>query len=231
VISTKKHPFWIRGSQVMPKTPKFCWFGAKMGLTDNFTRNDILSYVSTFYGFRTSKQCDLHLQTPFFGVWFWFYCPIAFGPGTGPAHANVSVLTFTWNISCSRIFPNKLSKQSERLHPRECRKIVIWMSHSIFFFFCVSPLFFFTFFKIKNFWFICILGAPKWIKIFFFVIFYKFGMYLSYKKWFWAHFSWFLGRGIYSTVWTRSGSKIKKQVLVFKGLREVLWVQPSLELE
>jgi len=149
------------------------------------------------------------------------YCPIAFGPGTGPAHANVSVLTFTWNISCSRIFPNKLSKQSERLHPRECRKIVIWMSHSNFFFFCVSPLFFFTFFKIKNFWFICILGAPKWIKKIFFVIFYKFGMYLTYKKWFWAHFSWFLGRGIYSTVWTRSGSKIKKQVLVFKGLNRI----------
>ena len=44
-------------------------------------------------------------------------------------------------------------------------------------------------------------------------------MYLTYKNWFWAHFSWFLGRGIYSTVWTRSGSKIKKQVMVFKGLK------------
>ena len=43
-------------------------------------------------------------------------------------------------------------------------------------------------------------------------------MYLTYKNWFWAHFSWFLGRGIYSTVWTRSGSKIKKQVKEFKGL-------------
>ena len=137
--------------KLCPKTPKFCWFGAKMGLTDNFTRNDILSYVSTFYGFRTSKQCDLHLQTPFFGVWFWFYCPIAFGPGTGPAHANVSVLTFTWNISCSRIFPNKLSKQSERLHPRECRKIVIWMSHSIFFFFVFHHFFLSLFSKLKIF--------------------------------------------------------------------------------
>ena len=91
-----------------------------------------------------------------------------------------------------------------------------------FFLFLCFTTFFVTFFKIKIFWFICILGAPKWLKKFFFVIFYKFGMYLTYKKWFWAHFSWFLGRGIYSTVWTRSGSKMKTQWLVFKGLKSAL---------
>ena len=58
--------------KLCPKTPKFCWFWAKMGLAHNFTRNDILSYVSIFYGLRTSKQCDLHLQTSFLGVWFRF---------------------------------------------------------------------------------------------------------------------------------------------------------------
>ena len=46
------------------------------------------------------------------------------------------------------------------------------------------------------------------------IIFSKFG----YKNRFWGHFSWFLGRDINSTVWTRNGSKIKNKVLVFKGL-------------
>ena len=152
-----------------------------------------------------------------FGCMVQVYWPIAFGPGTGPAHANVSVLTFTWNISCSRIFPNKLSKQSERLHPRECRKIVIWMSHSNFFFFCVSPLFFVTFFKIKNFWFICILGAPKWIQKFFFFILCKFGMYLTSKNWFWAHFSWFLGRASTQPFGPVPGPKSKNKCWYLKG--------------
>jgi len=49
------------------------------------------------------------------------------------------------------------------------------------------------------------------------IIFSKFGMYLTYKNRFWVHFSWFLGRDINSTVWTRNGSKIKKQVMEFKG--------------
>ena len=42
-------------NKLCPKPPKICWFGAKMGLAHSFTRNDILSYVSTFYGFWTSK--------------------------------------------------------------------------------------------------------------------------------------------------------------------------------
>ena len=52
------------------------------------------------------------------------------------------------------------------------------------------------------------------------LIFSKFGMYLTYRNGFWGHFSWFLGRDINSTVWTRNGSKIEKQVMVFKGLKE-----------
>ena len=76
----KKHPFWIRGSQVMPQNTQNLLVWGKMGLTHNFTRNDILYYVSTFYGFRTSKQCDLHLQTPFFGVWFWFIAQLPSDP-------------------------------------------------------------------------------------------------------------------------------------------------------
>ena len=66
----KKHPFWIRGSQVMPQNTQISLVWSKMGFTHNFTRNDILSYVSTFYGLRTSKQYDLHLQTSLLGAWF-----------------------------------------------------------------------------------------------------------------------------------------------------------------
>ena len=55
------------------------------------------------------------------------------------------------------------------------------------------------------------------------IIFSKFGMYLTYKNRFWGHFSWFLGRDINSTVWTRNGSKIKNKVLVFKGLIAFCW--------
>ena len=79
--------------------------------------------------------------------------------------------------------------------------------------------FFFTFFKIDFFWFLCI-----FILMYFMtskIIFSKFGMYLTYTNRFWGHFSWFLGRDINSTVWTRNGSKIKKRVMVFKGLKEV----------
>ena len=46
-----------------------------------------------------------------------------------------------------------------------------------------------------------------------------FWMYLTNKERICAHFSWFLGRGIYSTVWTRSGSKVVFRNLVFKGLK------------
>ena len=44
------------------------------------------------------------------------------------------------------------------------------------------------------------------------LIFSKFGMYLTYKNWFWGHR---FGQGIYSTVWSCSESKIKKQVMFF----------------
>ena len=59
----------------------------------------------------------------------------------------------------------------------------------------------------------------------------KFGMYLTYKTGF-GPFSLFLGQDINSTVWTRSRSKIEKQVLVFKGLRKQhckcsSWVDPK----
>ena len=72
-----------------------------------------------------------------------------------------------------------------------------------------STLIFFGFYVFFQFFFMYFITSK--------IIFSKFGMYLTYKNRFWGHFSWFLGRDINSTVWTRNGSKIKKRVLVFKG--------------
>ena len=73
-----------------------------------------------------------------------------------------------------------------------------------------STLIFFGFYVFFQFFFMYFITSK--------IIFSKFGMYLTYKNRFWGHFSWFLGRDINSTVWTRNGSKIKNKVLVFKGL-------------
>ena len=133
--------------KLCPKTPKFCWFGAKMGLAHIFTRNDILSYVSTFYGLTTSKQCDLHLQTSFLGACLMFIGQFGYGPGSGPAHANVCVPALSWNISRSRIFPKKLFIQTDREKYREYRKNVIWISHCFWLPCWFSPNFFFSLFQ------------------------------------------------------------------------------------
>ena len=79
------------------------------------------------------------------------------------------------------------------------------------FFSLFSTLIFFGFYVFFQFFFMYFITSK--------IIFSKFGMYLTYKNRFWGHFSWFLGRGINSAVWTRIGSKIKKRVMVFKGLR------------
>ena len=78
------------------------------------------------------------------------------------------------------------------------------------FFSLFSTLIFFGFYVFFQFFFMYFITSK--------IIFSKFGMYLTYKNRFWGHFSWFLGRDINSTVWTRNGSKIKNKVLVFKGL-------------
>ena len=78
------------------------------------------------------------------------------------------------------------------------------------FFSLFSTLIFFGFYVFFQFFFMYFITSK--------IIFSKFGMYLTYKNRFWGHFSWFLGRDINSTVWTRIGSKIKKRVMVFKGL-------------
>ena len=75
------------------------------------------------------------------------------------------------------------------------------------FFSLFSTLIFFGFYVFFQFFFMYFITSK--------IIFSKFGMYLTYKNRFWGHFSWFLGRDINSTVWTRIGSKIKKRVMVF----------------
>ena len=123
-----------------------------MGLAHIFTRNDILSYVSTFYGLTTSKQCDLYLQTSFLGACLMFIGQFGYGPGSGPTHASVCVPALSWNISRSRIFPNKLLIQTDREKYRECRKIVIWISHCFWLPCWFSPNFFFHFSNLNIFW-------------------------------------------------------------------------------
>ena len=81
----------MRGSQVMPQNTQILLVWGKNGLAHNFTRNDILSYVSTFYGLTTSEQCDVYLQTSFLGACLMFIGQFGYGPGSGPAHANVCV--------------------------------------------------------------------------------------------------------------------------------------------
>ena len=82
------------------------------------------------------------------------------------------------------------------------------------FFSLFSTLIFFGFYVFFPFFFMYFITSK--------IIFSKFGMYLTYKNRFWGHFSWFLGRDINSTVWTRNGSKMDFQVLVIKGLKHYL---------
>ena len=99
---------------------------------------------------------------------------------------------------------------------------MIWIIHwnlekvclANFFFHFFQHWFFLVFMYFFNFFFMYFITSK--------IIFSKFGMYLTYKNRFWVHFSWFLGRDINSTVWTRNGSKIKKRVMVFKGLNVTL---------
>jgi len=206
--------------KLCPKTPKFCWFGAKMGLAHNFTRNDILSYVSTFYGLTTSKQCDLHLQTSFLGACLMFIGQFGYGPGSGPGHANVCVTALSWNISRSRIFPKKLFVQTDREKYRECRKIVIWISHCFWLPCWFSPNFFFHFFKLEIFWEFSKMTFQGIKLNYFFGIYVFFGMYLTKEKWISISF-WTSGPRFFNwAIWTRNGSKIDFQVLVFKGLKK-----------
>ena len=86
------------------------------------------------------------------------------------------------------------------------------------FFSLFSTLIFFGFYVFFQFFFMYFITSK--------IIFSKFGMYLTYKNRFWVHFSWFLGRDINSTVWTRNGSKIKKRVMVFKGLNQISFCAP-----
>ena len=66
-------------------------------------------------------------------------------------------LNYTWKNSCSTIFPTKLIVQTERVHPREHRKNIIWwviwcLGVQMFF-----PNFFPVFSKVKFFAFLYLL--------------------------------------------------------------------------
>ena len=124
--------------KLCPKTPKFCWFGAKMGLAHNFLW---INNIKTMW-FAPSDILFGCLPHVYWAIW----------DGSGPAHANVFVPALRRNISRSRIFPNKLLIQTDREKYRESRKIVIWISHCFWLPCWFSPNFFFHFFKLEIFW-------------------------------------------------------------------------------
>ena len=130
-----------------------------------------------------------------------------------------SVPTLIWKISCLRIFPKKLIVQTEREKFNASSNIMTGIFQDKLYLLFFFTKLFFHFFQTWNFLYFCIFGPIKWIFMTLVLFFSKFGMYLTYKNRFWDHFSCFFGRCIYSTVWTRNGSKIDFRLLVFKGLR------------
>ena len=72
-----------------------------------------------------------------------------------------SVLTLTWKISCSRIFPKKLIVQTEREKFNASSNIMTGIMHWNKSFFGFWPNFFFTFFKLEMFWIFVFLDLPS----------------------------------------------------------------------
>ena len=143
--------------KLCPKTPKFCWFGAKMGLSHNFTRNDILSYVRTFYGLTTSKQCDLHLQTSFLGACLMFIGQFGYGPGSGPAHANVCP---SFEVEIFHVLEFSQTNCLYRLTEKSIENLAkLWFEFHIAFGYLAGfhQTFFFTFSNLK-----CFGNFQKW---------------------------------------------------------------------
>ena len=167
MISTKKHAFWVPTSQVMPQNTQILVFWGKNGIGPWLQKKRHFELCEYFLWIKNIKTMWFAPSDILFGCMVQVYWPIAFGPGTGPAHANVSVLTLTSSFSCSRIFPTKLIVQTERVHPRESRKNIIWwviwcLGVQMFF-----PNFFPVFSKVKFFVFLYFLNYQVDLNLFF----------------------------------------------------------------
>ena len=85
-----------------------------MNRLDHNSKNiDNLRLWSFFTPSNSLFVCVVHVLWP-----FWISSKIV---------VILSVPTFTWKISFSKIIPTKLIVQTERVHPRESRKKIIWM--------------------------------------------------------------------------------------------------------
>ena len=157
-----------------------------------------------------------------------FYAQFGFPPKPGPFRVHSECPNFDLKNLMSPNFPKK-PVDTDWQRKVDC----IYQNYDFTSGLILVLLFFFTklffhFFQSEIFLNFCIFGPTKWIFLTLVLIFSKFGMYLTYKNWFWDHFSYFFGRCIYSTVWTRNGSKIDFQVLVFKGLKRLTKCKISL---
>ena len=127
---------------------------------------------------------------------------------------QVCVPALSWNISRSRIFPNKLFVQTDREKYRE-----LWFEFHIDLrsFFCFWPKFFCNFSNLKVY-----LYFGTYQVDLYFIFSYKFGMYLTKEKWISISF-WTSGPRFFNwAIWTQNESKIDFHELVFKGLKEIL---------
>ena len=128
-----------------------------------------------------------------------------------------SVLTLTWKISCPRIFPKNLLIQTDREKLTASTKIMTSLMDWFWSYYFFLPNFFFTFFKVNFFLNFCIFGPTKWIFLTLVLIFSKFGMYLTYKNWFWGQFSWFWVRTSTQPFGPGTGPKSKNKGWYLKG--------------
>ena len=183
------------------------------GLDHNSTKNIEFEVVVFFSSVNLKKTMWLTPSNRLFACVVRVLCPIWISFKIGSIR---SVPSLTWKISRSRIFPKNLIVLTEREKFNASSNIMTGVFQDILFFFYLTKLFF-HFFQTWNCLDFCIFGPTKWIFMTLVLIFSKFGMYLTYKNRFWDHFSCFLGRCIYSTVWTRNGSKIDFQVWYLKG--------------
>ena len=162
-ISLIKHQFWAYGSQDMSQnTLFFALFGQKLDGPTTLTLYGYIykvywRFVSTFYGFRTSKNVIFLFRHP-----FW-------------------VPALTWNISCFRTLPKKLFVQTDKGKHRECRKIIIWLSLILVLFSFLTKLFFVHVSILKVFGLFVFWDLSSGFNFFPF----KFGMYVPYKTGLW----------------------------------------------
>ena len=121
-----------------------------------------------------------------------FYAQFGFPPKSGPFRVHSECPNFDLKNLITENFPKK-PVETDWQRKVDC----IYQNYDFTSGLILVLLFFFTklffhFFQSEIFLNFCIFGPTKWIFLTLVLIFSKFGMYLTYKNWFWDHFSCFL---------------------------------------